>query len=633
VGRVQDDDYPVTPRSSSDRDLPPRTGRVLLKLPVSSLLALTASTIYLIWRVVQTRSGADPLAFWWLWLIEAFGVTRLAVELVLAGGDDRPSLSDPPTEPAPGSAARPAEVIVPTDLIVVVRDESEMLTRSALLAARRVDGIERITVIDRNERPFVAALAARLGLVRLVPGADRDIADCANEVLRSARGDLIVADAARVLIPDAGRRLAAAAHDGVVAVAASTTEANARRRVDRAGMGDAELWKRRIVPRLAAQESLTSWGGVVLLRRHPLVGAGGFVTADGDTLGATAARIRRGGGTIALAPRAVARRLATGSGPAGRHRYARELHERLCRLRIGPRPSPHRLDGLAEWSILFTPLRAMQRLAIVGLVWAVLLGSITPFVVSSSTLLVAWSVRISLGVLARVAVSREAGYEPWILNDIRLLTTDLAVGFGSLRRHWRTPAASAAPPGAGVLRVFPRVLQSSTVLVVMATALGFVRISTTNGAALMAVALGIWFLTASSLGRRGVGRAQFRTSYRTDAELGVVSPQGLAVIGMSPVGLDVLSSEPLGVGASLTVALLLPTPNGTTPLVRLHGTVRRIGTVAEGWAAYAPFTGLDEASEDAVLEYVSVASFIGSRSTLATICDLSLSDDLKSAVR
>jgi hypothetical protein len=233
-----------------------------------------------------------------------------------------------------------------------------------------------------------------------------------------------------------------------------------------------------------------------------------------------------------------------------------------------------RLDGVAEWSVLITPLRAVQRLALVALVWAVLLGSVTPFAVSGGALVAAWSVRTALGLLARVSVSRDAGFEPWILNDVRLMSTDLAVGVGALRPRWRTPPVDAPAPGAGWLRFFPRALQSTTSLVVIAAGLGFVRIETTNLAVLIAVAIGIWFLTASSLGRRGVGRAQFRTSYRTDAELAVISPQGLSVIGMSPVGFDVLSTVALVCGAPLVVAVRLPAPDGASPLKVLRGTVR-----------------------------------------------------------
>lgn len=593
------------------------TSEALARLPALSLVAIATGIIYLGWRVAATRSGSDPWTYWVLLIAEAFGVVRLSVELLLVG-----RRSDAPGPEAVGaSATTPA-----CDMIVVARDEPMRVLRTCLLAARHVRGVRSVTVIDLEARRDLAVLADRLDLAYRTVGADRDLVTTADEVLAGFGSDFVmVAEADCALLPDAAERLAAMVSDDVGAAAGVTAEANAARHIDHTGMGDLELWRRQMTPRLAMAGALPAWGGVALLRRDALIAAGGFASVDGFHLRHTATKLRANGLSIAATSTVVARRLAPGSLAGARHRYARELHQRLRRLLTAPRPSPRILSGVAEWSVLLSPLRALQRIAFLAVIWAVLLDGSTPLAASWTIVSVAWCTRAAIGVTARYVVGRGRGFQPWLLNDLRLLPTDAAVGLRILQRRWRTPVLAETPPGGRAMRSLPRVLQASTSIVLMATASGFVRVAPGMGS-IAALGGGVVFLTASNLARRELRRTQFRQWFRSDTELRVVDGPGVRMVGHSPFGFDVLVSWPIAVGDVLEVSVAFTDSLHHDGTARLRGVVRRAGAVEEGHAAYVQFDGLDGETEDAILEFLAVTDLkAAARPAPSTKSSISLS--------
>ena len=579
------------------------TSAAFARLPALSLVAIATGFIYLGWRVAATRSGSDPWTYWLLLVAEAFGIVRLSVELLLVG-----RRSDAPAPNSLGSAS----TMPACDVIVVARDEPMRVLRTCLLAARHVRGVRSVTIIDVEARRDLAVLAARLELAYRTVGPDRDLVATADEVLAGFNDALvIVVEADCALLADAAERLGTMVSVDVGAVAGVTAEANAARHIDHTGMGDSELWRRQMTPRLAATGALPTWGGVVLLRRDALMTAGGFASVDGFHLRHTATKLRANGFSIAATSTVVARRLAPGSLAVARHRYARELHQRLRRLVTAPRPSPRALAGISEWSALLSPLRAVQRIAFLVVIWAVLLDGATPLSASWTIMSVAWCARVVIGVAARYVVGRDRGFQPWLLNDLRLLPTDVAIGLRVLQRGWTPPLLAEAPPGGRAMRLLPRVLQASTSIVVMAAATGFVRVVPGMGG-VAALGGGVVFLTASNLARRELRRTQFRQWFRSDTELEVVDRAGVRVVGLSPFGFDVLSSGPIAVGDALAVCVVLSDPTRHDGDAHLRGIVRRAGAVAEGHAAYVRFDGLDTETEDAILEFLAATDFMAS---------------------
>jgi hypothetical protein len=581
-----------------------RTVGAFVRLPLASIAAVVIGVAYLAWRLLATRSGTSPVLFALLFVAEAFGVARLAVELLLVG---RRSDAQDRLPNSIGSAAMPASCAV----FLLTRDEPLPVVRASLLAASHVARVASIELIDLDARYGVAGLAQRLGVGYSAVELGRGPAGLANLLLERCAADcVVVVSAEAALLPDAIEVLASRLAHGVAAVSGATATANAIRRVDRTGMGDAEVWKNCSQPRLARVGALPSWGGVVLLRRDALVACGGFASADHLTLTNTASRLRSIGATVASTSEVVARRLAPGSVSVAQHRYARDLHQRLRRLVVGPRQSLRTLGGVAEWSALVAPLRAVQRVALLVVVWAVLLSSAVPIDAPGTVLLAAFSARVVAGVVARYLATRGRGFEPWLLNDLRVLPADLAVGARTFDGDWNPPPRAARPPGGGVLRFLPRALQGFTSLTIMAVASGFVRVAP-GARGLVAVAGGVVFLTASNLARRELRRTQFRLWHRADVDLVAVDDPTIRVVGLSPFGFDVLCPAPILVGSSFGVVAVVAHPIVGSIEVRLRGRVQRAGAVDEGWAAYVKFDGIDDATEDAVLEFLAATSYTG----------------------
>ncbi|MEO8697873.1 MAG: hypothetical protein ABI658_30520, partial [Acidimicrobiales bacterium] len=596
--------------SSSDvqpRSVAPRTLATMATLPLLSSIAIVAGVAYLGWRLLATGDGAQPVLFYLLLVAEAFGIVRLTIELTLVDGR------------APAAVFVPSTAPVASDVIVLVDDEPIVVVRDTLIAAACVRGVESVTVVDKSLRGAVDQLTARLGMRHLVAGSD-DIAVCATAVAEGARADVIlVVGGDRVLLPDAAVQMAAQLQPGVAAVAGRVEEANAVRKVDRAGLGDTELWERQIVPHLSRTGALTDWGGVALVEREALLANGGFATADGSSLSLTAARLARSGHGLVESTGVVARRLAAGPGPLGLHRYSRELHTRLRRLRSRPRPSIAGLDGMAAWAAVIGPMRAVQRLLLLAVAWSVLLGAGDPVSASLATFALWWLGRTALGVVARMRASGDAKFEPWIVNDLRLMTADLAVGFGALRSSWQPPPLADRPPGSRWLRPLPRVVRFLTNAFVALVLTGFVKVRASDPVMVATIAGSLWFVTGAMFACRSVRRRQFRSSYRTDDEIDVVRPQGVRVVGLSLRGFDVLTTASLAAGQRLDVVVDLPRAHGHRTPTMLSGYVQRSGAVGDGWAAYVRFADQTVAIEDLLHEYLAVSSYTERTHVLTTV--------------
>ncbi|MEO5838372.1 MAG: hypothetical protein ABIQ73_24950 [Acidimicrobiales bacterium] len=596
-----------SPSEVRPRTVAPRTLTTVATLPLLSLVAIAAGVAYLGWRVVATGSGAQPVLFWMLLAAEAFGVARLTIELTLVDGRAPMPQMPPPAAP------------VASDIIVLVYDEPIVVVRDTLIAAACVHGVESVTVVDKSLRGAVDQLATRLGMRHVVAAAD-DLAACATAAAERAHGDVIlVIGGDRVLLPDAAAQMAARLQPGVAAVAGKVDEANAVRRVDRAGLGDAELWQQQIIPHLSRTGALTDWGGVALVDRAVLLANGGFASADGASLSLTAVNLARSGNGVVESGVVVARRLAAGPGPLGWHRYGRDLHANLRRLRTRPRPSIARLDGMAAWSATIGPLRALQRLLLLAVAWCVLLGVGSPVSPSIALFSLLWLGRTVIGVVARMAASGDARFEPWIVNDLRLMTCDLAVGFGALRSSWQPPPLVDRPPGDTWLHPLPHVMRFVTNALVALVLTGFVTVRAGDSVIVATIGSSLWFVTGALFACRSVRRRQFRSSYRTDDEIDVVRPHGVRVVGLSLRGFDVLTTASLAPGDRLDVVVDLPRARGHRTPTMLSGHVQRSGVVGEGWAAYVRFAEQTVEVEDLLHEYLAVSSYALHRAVLTTV--------------
>lgn len=579
-----------------------RTIAAVRDLPRTSAAAIAIACGYLLWRVAATGSGAAPLWFWLLWLAEAVGVLRLVTELVLVG----PGIQVSPRHGPPPPGAAPASTV-----LVIADDDPLPVVRDSLLGARCVAGVDVVAVVDLHHRRELRRLAQRLRVAYLRPDAARPVSEelpaIADRLAQTVDSSIVIVCASdHVLLPHAGALLAAPmATSDVEAVRGQTDEVNAKRRVDRTGLGDGELAARCIHRRLAAAGALTEWGPVAAIRRSTAV-ATGFASADGISLALTAAGLVHRGMRVDITGAMVARRLAPGPRALGRHRYSRELVARLRRLGRAPRPSVATLAGLSAWSAALSPLRALQRLTLLAVAAAVFTGSGPPVVAPVPLVASLWLVRHIAGDVARRRVAGPA-YEAWIVNDLRVMSCDLASGLGVLRRSW-TPQRLGGHPAGDRVRWVVRGAQAATTVLLIAVVTGFTRTSAGNLTTLAAAAGVGWFLAGGLLARRSMTKRQFRRNYRSDDEIPVLRPEGVRVVGLSPTGFDVVSDAPLDAGASCRIVVKLPRGGGGSTPTEIGGVVRRTGPVATGWAGYVAFEDLVNETADLVHEYLAVAS-------------------------
>lgn len=169
--------------------------------------ALATGVVYLTWRLAFTSDGANPVMFFLLLGAEAFGLLRLQMETSLLG-DIRPDNRTPEKTIAPDA-----------DVIVVVTDEPASEVRAAVLSARLIQGYTNLRIVDRDDRPDVADLASRLGLLRVVGGFEADpggLTDKAVEQCTSLYALIMPADV--VVMPDILEVSAGAFDDSEVGV-------------------------------------------------------------------------------------------------------------------------------------------------------------------------------------------------------------------------------------------------------------------------------------------------------------------------------------------------------------------------------------------------------------------------------
>ena len=72
-----------------------------------------------------------------------------------------------------------------------------------------------------------------------------------------------------------------------------------------------------------------------------------------------------------------------------------------------------------------------------------------------------------------------------------------------------------------------------------------------------------------------------------------------------------MCAEPLQVGTRFSASMSIPPGCAGPAVVELDGLVQRAGPVSEGWAAYVKFDGIDDHTEDVVLEYLAATSYAG----------------------
>ncbi len=565
--------------------------------------AITAGSAYLLFRVLMTSTGADPVLFVLLLGAEAFGVVRLAMELSLIGSS-KPVDRSPQTGPA-----------LEADIVVVVTDEPSSEVRAAVLSARLVEGRQTLAVVDLDDRVDVAELCQRLKIPRLAGASTADLGELTDIALGHCESPFVLLVPADVVVmPDVLRASRPAFDDAEVGVVVSRVEqANATRPVDFAGYGEDQARVELMVDRLERDDALPWWPGMALVRRSALDAIGGMSRGKRGVTLATGVRMQAEGWRIVNVPVMVARRLAPWNDDRHLHRWARVLHERIGVLvdDEAPRRNPYatrtsrRVYRLADLYVA----RSIQRLTLVAVLLTTMYTSALPMTADPYLLVPLWLGWQGTSLVARWVAFRPVGFAPWIVNDFRLLTTSLVVAWRAMRRAPLENDVAEPAPGRRARTVLLIGLQVVFGFTVVVFVTGLARPAHGDFVTLVTLGLAAWMLAVSVQARTGLRDRQVRQSYRTFEELEVYTAAGyLGVIGVSPFGLDVVSAKKLKLNARVRIGFGLPQLDGSVAPIEVSTVVMRSARDGDHGIAYLRFHQLDDQRMDRITEYVAAVA-------------------------
>lgn len=570
------------------------------------LLAIVTGVVYLSWRLVFTSEGAHPVMFFLLLAAEAFGLVRLLMETSLLGDPREP-------ERAPEKSLAPDG-----DVIVVVTDEPTSEVRAAVLSARLISGYHNLRIVDRDDRPDVAQLANRLGLTRIAGGFEADLGvliDRAMDECTSLFSLLMPADV--VVLPDILEVTASAFEDSETAVVSCRVEnANALHAVDYGGYGELRRRDELMLGKLDDADALPWWPGMAVVRRSAIREIDGMSRGRQGVTLSTGVRLQAAGWKVTDVPVVVARRLAPWSDDRHLHRWARDLHERLSVLvdKEAPRRNEHatrlrrRVYRIADLHVG----RSIQRLVLIGLLFATLFSSSLPLVAEPLVLLPLWGAWQLSSMALRWSVEAPIGFAGWMSNDLRLLATDLHVAVRALPGRPLDADLVDPAPGRRARRVLLIGLEVSLGLSLALFGTGLMRPPHGDFATLASLTLAAWLCVVTLQARSSLKLRQLRQNFRARQELEVLAGDGdMAVVGVSPFGLDVVSSEPLRVGQHVRLAFALPQVDGSSVRFECPTAVRRVSAKGRNSLAYLRFAQLSDAEVDQITEYCSVMAGVG----------------------
>ena len=565
--------------------------------------AVGFGALYIVWRAAFTWSGAHPALFGALLLAEIFGLLRLAIEL---------ALTSPPSRPPPEVSFRDAPEC---DVIVVVTDEPASEVRAAVLSARAINSRADVVIVDLDDRHDVAALAQRLELKRVSGRGSPDMGELMTRALVCGRAPYVtILPGDVVVMPDVVDLTVSAFDDPQTAAVVGRIEAtNASHSTDYGGYGALRVREQLITPRLDAQNAEPWWHGVSVIRRGALEEVGGFAPGVGRVELASGVRLQVGGWRMADVPVVVARRLASWNGSRHTHLWSRDFYERLSLLRrrdvswkSGRLTPPMRLIYRQAW---IDALRPLYWTTLFAVLLASLLGVGLPLVAPGALFVSFFLVKSALGVIARWRSTRSVGFVPWVTTDLRLLTTDLAVGWRAVSRK---PLRSNLVDDAPGERIRPKILlsaQAALILVLVAYGSGAVRAPYGDIAMAVLLASAFWLCVAVHNARSSFRHRQMRQGFRASEELEVLAADSkVAVIGLSPFGVDVVSSTPLQVGQAVRLTIALPRADGSITRFDTATAVRRASPEDGHHVAYLRFAQMNDDEVDLLVEYCAVVA-------------------------
>ncbi len=581
-------------------------------IPLKMAATITAIA-YLFARMVFTWHDTNPVLFVLLLAAEIFGMWRLGVEMSMVGAPRALGSDSSPDEPD-GDGLESSEDSG-ADAIVIVTGEPASEVRAAVLAARSAEGIRSIWIVDRDDRRDMTELARRL-LVDRIPGVPGcDIGPLVNKALRRSQSDyLVLIPADVVVLRDVIKQtVPSLAGSSVVVVNCRVELTNASKSIDYGGYGVDQQRDRVIGPSLHAAGELPWYPGLAVAKRQELLAAGGWGSGrSGGTLDA-GRRLRAEGWSISQSDAIVGRQLAAWNDDRQLHRWARELHEQLTVARMrrpgrahGKSPSMARRIRSSYLVHVFQPV---QKVMLIGVLFATLYTPSMPISGDFAPLIALWVAWHASSIALRWTASREIGFTPWITSDLRLMTTNMIVGWRVLRNSESETELVDRGPGRTQRSTLMIVLQTALMATLVVFGLGMVGSAHSDAISGVALGFALWLLIVSLHSMWGMKLRQGRQTFRSFEKLGVIQVGSkMAVIGVSLSGIDLVSRAPMTVGDTLTLTFRLPQGDGIPVKFTSSLSVMRSSRSGRHFVAYLRFSQLSDEQFDQIIIYCSAVA-------------------------
>jgi hypothetical protein len=251
--------------------------------------------------------------------------------------------------------------------------------------------------------------------------------------------------------------------------------------------------------------------------------------------------------------------------------------------------------------------RSIQRLVLIGLLFAVMFSSSLPLVADPLVLLGLWGAWQLSSLLYRRAAQAPIGFSGWMSNDLRLLATDLHVATRALPGRPLAADLVDPAPGRRTRTIFLGVLQVGLATSLLLFGTGLLRPSHGDFATLASLSIGVWLWAMTMQAGAGLKLRQFRQNFRSSDPLEVLAADGeLGIVGVSPFGLDAVSPTPLEIGQNIRIAFALPQVDGSAVRFECPTAVRRVTRAGSRHIAYLRFAQLTDAEVDQITEYCAV---------------------------
>ncbi len=590
-------------------------GERLLRVVVA--VALVWGTTYLVWRLIDTRQGSQPVLFALLFACEVFGLAALASFAFLAWRV--------PTPTRPAIGWRPT-----VDVFVCTYDEGLDVLGATLVGCDRITYPHTTWVLDDGRRPDVRKLAERFGVRYLArPTNEHAKAGNINHALSHTTGQvLLILDADHVPQPDILDATVGYFDDPAVAVVQTPHDFGNHDSFQHfeTGRHDQSMFFEVIMPGKDRHDGVFWCGSAALILRHALEGIGGIATETIAEDFHTTIRLHGQGWhsryhhetlVQGLAPHDLASFLLQ------RDRWARG---NLAVLRTPENPViaagltlKQRASYLASLLAYFVPL---QRLAMLAVLVVMLVTARVPLHATLWQFGVFWVPWMALDLAASAMLCRgEASLRDGSYTTV--LTTGIFVRAAfALVRPFRssfkvTPKDGIDGGGWSAVSQLRLVLvvAAAVVLAIVARLLGLaglLPLPPLRGLALVAgLAFAAWELILLGTALIKVGRRhQVRHHYRVPVEVaGVLNGALVRIVDLTAGGAGVIGAVPIDVGSEVGLQLDLPGVDGGVHTVRVRYTICSSRPAdGHGWRMGGTITPVSEADGEALIEHCHVVS-------------------------